>query len=58
MCQNSNSSSSTSHEDQDMFDAKDEHSQVLEYSDNESSNEKDDFFIDEEILEEEVEEYQ
>ena len=58
MCRNYNSSSSTSHEDQDMFDAKDEHSQVLEYSDNESSNEKDDFSVDKQILEEDIGEYQ
>ena len=58
MRRNSNSSCSTSHEDQDMFDAKDEYSQVSEYSENESSNEKVDFSIDEEISKEEVGEYQ
>ena len=48
-----------SHEDQDMFDVKDEHSQAFEeYSDNESSNEKDDFSTNEDIPEEEVGEYQ
>ena len=42
-----------------MFNAKDEHLQDFEeYSDNESSNEKDDFSIDEDIPEEEVGEYQ
>ena len=56
---NSYSSSSHSHEDQDMFDAKDEHSQAFEeYSDNESINEKDNFSMDEDITEEEVGGYQ
>ena len=58
MRRNSNCSSSTSHEDQDMFDAKDEHSQVLEYSDNKSNNENDDFSVDEDFLGEDVGEYQ
>ena len=58
MRRNTNLSGPSFNEDQDMFDAKDEHSQVLEYSDNESSNEKNDFSIDEVNLEEEVGEYQ
>ena len=56
---NSDSSSSHSHEDQDMFDAKDEHSQAFEEDfDNESIDEKDNFSMDEDITEEEVGEYQ
>ena len=58
MRRNTNLSGSSFNEDQDMFDAKDEHSQVLEYSDNESSNEKNDFSLDEENQDEEVGEYQ
>ena len=55
--QTSNSTLLASNKDQDMSDVEDKNSQMQEYSETESSNEKDDVFSGDEILEE-VEEKQ
>ena len=54
--QTSNSTLLASNKDQDMSDVEDKNSQMQEYSETESSNEKDDVFSGDEILEEVEEE--